>query len=96
MEVLKADRKVLNWTADGGGKNACHLGKCHQARTGDFVPFAQMPVFGQCRNDHIGDIINVDDRLRRIAAGMGSTPPRIGRAGILLRSFERTKPNGRW
>lgn len=71
VEILERDRDVLHVTAKCGRQLDRHIGKGHQARAGHFVKLPLMPRFGQRCDNHICDVVNVDDGLRHIAAGHG-------------------------
>lgn len=47
VELLLADRDVLDLTVQSGAQHLGYLCECHMAGTGDLVACAQVAVFGQ-------------------------------------------------
>ena len=83
----------LDRAPQGFSQDLCHFCEGHEAWAGDFVPFAQMPILCQRCDDHICDIVNVDDRLCDIAAGHGKDTVQYWVAQVAFGKVLR-KPRG--
>ena len=47
--------------------SADRLGERQQPRAGQLVDLARVPVLGQRRDRDVGDVVDVDERLRHVA-----------------------------
>ena len=67
LELLHRDGHVPELPVGRPGDLVDRLLEGQQAWAGDLVELAHVALFGQCRDRDVGDVVDVDERLRRIA-----------------------------